>query len=488
VLFFLGNSLKKLLSSATNMVASAASLLVLLQQHVLLAALFVCLGLALMVVGAVTRYWFFRFKVDEERIQIRQGVFKKTELDMRFERIQGINTEQSLIYRLVGLVAVRFDTAGSTGSEGYVPAVSTGFADELRARVESMRVPVEDTVLQSAPSDVLVRLGRAEVLRVGLTDPRVLQAALAGLASLPVLLQVDEKTRGAVLGVAKEVVVDIVGHGPLATSIVVLGALIALALLLAIVSIVVVTLRYHGFELRREGTAFRSSAGLLTRKDVVVEAGKIQEVRLVQGVAMRWLKRFRVQALPATSGVPVGRDRVEQLIVPLLGDRTVATVRSSIFGREGWGLNLLPSSDRFVPVSAYYIWPRALWRGFVPAAVATAVLVPLFGEIGLLGLGWFVVVVLFAWQRWRRLAYLHDNDGMVFREGLLGYRTNAFLFRKVQRATVFRSPLQRRKGLADLVVHLASGVVQVPYIDHGTARRLQDYILFKAESSKRAWF
>ena len=73
------------------------------------------------------------------------------------------------------------------------------------------------------------------------------------------------------------------------------------------------------------------------------------------------------------------------------------------------------------------------------------------------------------------------------RSGLLGFRTVGLLFRKVQRVTVTQSRYQRRKGLASLRMYMASGKVSVPYIEHELAQQLRDYILYRVESSQRAW-
>ena len=91
------------------------------------------------------------------------------------------------------------------------------------------------------------------------------------------------------------------------------------------------------------------------------------------------------------------------------------------------------------------------------------------------------------YQAWRHAGYLVTDEGLVRRSGIIGYRTVALLYRKVQRVTVSQSPLQRRKELATLRVYMASGSVKIPYIPHALARQLQDYILYKIESSQRAW-
>ena len=92
-----------------------------------------------------------------------------------------------------------------------------------------------------------------------------------------------------------------------------------------------------------------------------------------------------------------------------------------------------------------------------------------------------------AYRSWRRAGYLHDDNEIVRRSGLLGYRTVALLFRKVQRVSVTQSRYQRRKNLASLRMYMASGSVRIPYISHETAKQLRDYILYKVESSDKAW-
>jgi putative membrane protein len=100
---------------------------------------------------------------------------------------------------------------------------------------------------------------------------------------------------------------------------------------------------------------------------------------------------------------------------------------------------------------------------------------------------WLPLIAVLSWRKWRRAGYLHDDDELVRRSGLFGFRTVSLLFRKVQRVTVTQSRYQRRKKLASLRMHMASGSVQVPYIDHAKAKQLRDYILYQVESSQKTW-
>ena len=100
---------------------------------------------------------------------------------------------------------------------------------------------------------------------------------------------------------------------------------------------------------------------------------------------------------------------------------------------------------------------------------------------------WIPISVLHIVRTWQHAGYHYTDEGFVRRSGTIGYRTVALLYRKVQRVTVSRSPLQRRKGLATLRVYMASGSVRIPYIKYELAQQLRDVILYKVESSQKAW-
>ena len=489
VLFFLTKAIKRLIGNTLQMVTSAGALVVFLRSDqmglagLVLAAIVVLLGAT-----AVLRYWFFRFSLDDEGLRIRQGVFKKTHLDIQFDRVQGMDVEQSLVYRLLGLATVTFDTAGSAAREGQIPAVSRDFANALRQRIEQrpQRASARAAPREEGPA-LLVKLDAADMVRIGLTD----RSVLIGLAILPAFYQAyDDALQAFATRAVATVSEEFAELGLGAGLLVVTGLAVVGLVVLAVVTVASAFLRFHDFELIQDGSAFRSRAGLLTRKEVVVERAKVQQLRVEQGVVMRLLQRCRLKMLPATSGAPSGNSTpvgAQMLQVPLLDLDLLGDLRRRVFGDEGTLLQLRPGRDGFIAVSPLYIRARLLAVGVLPGILVAGVLVPLVGLGALLALAWPLLVGLVAWQTWRRRGYRYDDDGLVSRAGLIGFSVDAFLFRKVQGATVSRSPLQRRNDLASLTVHLASGHVTVPYIDYATACRLRDYMLFKVESSRLPW-
>ena len=250
-------------------------------------------------------------------------------------------------------------------------------------------------------------------------------------------------------------------------------------------------LRFHGSTLRQEGGALHTRRGLLTRKELRVRLRKIQNLTVTQSLRLRCFARFRVRAPSASSGPADARSmeaaREANLTVPLTDERGVRELGAQALGEEGRGLPLLPTAEGFVRISPLYIRARLLVWGIVPALLATVVLLPAIDYAALWALAWAPLVGAVAWQRWRRHGYWHDDHGLSRRMGLFACHVEAALFRKAQGATIWRSPLQRRHGLASLHIALASGAVAVPYIDYAKARQLRDYVLYKAESSRQPW-
>ena len=539
IVFFIGRTIKSFTQSLIQLVATFGVLAVLIERNPQV-ALAIPVGILAIIAAGVLQYWFFRFRIEEDRIHIHQGVVRKTALDLPFDRVQGINIERSLIDRILGLVTVSLDTAGSATAEGQLPSVTSELADDLRGRIRASRpakaaddvgagdVPAvsPDGVTRetSAPAEslgqILLKLRAGDIVRIGFANRNLVMAAaflgIFGQSFAFVAERLDPIVEEAFLGA-----------GTLIQVLVVIGFVIGFVIAGLAFSLLGAFLRYHGFTLWREGTAYRTRAGLLTQREVVVENRKIQQLTLSHNMVLRLFRRHRLRALPAAllsnqgGADAAGLQIAEVLEVPLLQGPEAEDLRTRLFGREGRALSLLPRSPTFKRVSPHYIRALTLRISFMSVLIATPFLAgilqadadtrladavlgltgttflsPLLadGVVGPVALGLFLwwlasipVAALIAWVRWRRQGYLHDDDGLASRSGFLGRKVDAFLFRKAQSVDVTQSPLQTRKGLATLNVRLACGQIAVPYIDLGVASRLRDYMLYRVESSRRRW-
>ena len=503
--------------------------------------------LTVAVVGGL-QYWFFRFRIEDDRILIRQGVINRTAVDLPFDRIQGINVNRSPIERVLGLVTVVLDTPGSISAEGQLPTVDPEIADQLLAKVAEHQVdgpdggagPAQDldaTARDWIPGEaegpatgaseraaraegaVLQKLTGRDLFRMGLVS--------RGLVLYAVLLlvlgrQVDVATDAA-LGAFDNVREVLGGLGALAAAVAVAALALGLLVLVLAARVGSAFVRYHGYTLWREGRSYRSRAGLFTRKEAVARIRKIQQLRVYQGAVYRFFGRYRIEMPPIGESEDAEDDEAEStggtvdadtLSVPWADSALVERIRSGIFRGEGERLATLPGDEAFTRVSRLYMRAAALrflFAGVPAGAVALLLLgymvsvswrggdvdsdVVLTRFIGIwidASVIWAALSVVLAapvgWLRWRATAFMHDDDGLSCRSGLIGYSVEAFLFRKAQGVTVTQSPLQRRHGLATLEVETACGSITVPYIDYARVCALRDLIVYKVESSRRQWY
>lgn len=434
------------------------------------------------VVGSVLSWLFFRYQIRDDSILIRSGVIKKKQLDIKFDRIQGVNTQQNPVYRVLGLVTVAFDTAGSSGNEGNLPAVTREFANTLRKNIGSRETEQTDDEQPARATESLLKLGWRDMIRIGLADRRALIIfAFIG----PMMEQIGDNIEQAIQNAMRSVSLDSLQLDAGTGALIVVGLLLAMVFLLVTVSTGAAFLRYHNFELFLDGRTLRSHGGLVTRHEHSMDLEKIQTIRLQQGIVQIWLGRYRMTARQAISG---NKQRSQKMFtIPVVTAELADALRLLFLAPEAGRLTQDPRSELFRPVSRYYMRSSILFVGLIPTIIMTAVLLAEAGLVGLVALIWLPLVALFSWRNWKRAGYVHDDNEIVRRSGLLGYRTVGLLFRKVQRVTITQSRYQRRKNLASLRMHMASGSVRVPYIEHEKAKQLRDYVLYKGESSQQAW-
>jgi putative membrane protein len=484
ILFFLGRILRLIAKNAWQSLAPLFAFLVAYQGDIVNKLIVGGVLLAtVIVVGAVLSWLFFSYQIGDDSILIRSGVFKKKQLDIKFDRIQGVNAEQNPVYRFLNLVTVTFDTAGSSGNEGNLPAVTREFANSLREQIG--RGQAEDVIDEEQPAAhvrSLLKLDWRDMIRIGLADRRALIVfALIG----PLFDQMGDRIKPVIESAVESVVLEALQLGIGAGAAIALIIVFGVTLLFVLISVAAAFLRFHNLEVFLDGHTLRSVGGLLTRHEHAMDLQKIQTLRSQQGIVQSGLGRYTLTARQAISG---RRGHAGKMFTrPVVTATMVDQLRPLMLAPAGGRLTQDPRSHRFQPVSRYYLRSRILYLGALPATILATIFTAAEGPVGLLALIWIPLVSLVSWRNWRRAGYLHDDNELVCRSGLLGYRTVALLFRKVQRVTVTQSRFQRRKHLASLRLYMASGSVRVPYIALTSAQQLRDYILYKVETSQQAW-
>jgi uncharacterized membrane protein YdbT with pleckstrin-like domain len=82
-------------------------------------------GTALLIVGGLIKRIGTVYTITNQRLRIKRGIFAKRVQQTRIERVQNVNTDQSVVERLLRVGTVDFDTAGTDDSDFTFAGVSS---------------------------------------------------------------------------------------------------------------------------------------------------------------------------------------------------------------------------------------------------------------------------------------------------------------------------------------------------------------------------
>src|SRR3712207_1785413 len=380
------------------------------------------------------------YEVSGGAFHLRQGVVQKNERTIPLDHVQSVDTVQGLIQRLFGVVEVRVETAGGGASEpdASLAALDRADAEALRREIEgSRRVPVE----VAEGSNVPRRLRTRELLVAGATSGQI-GVALSLIAVASQLLD-DVLSEG----LARRLVET---FAPRSVTVVLLLVL-ALGLLAWLLAIGGTVLAYTGFTLSRDGEFLYIRRGLLERREATIPLGRIQAVRISEGLLRQPFGLASLRVESAGYGEDAG---VSAVMFPLLPFGEVQELLRAAAPEFAVAPPLEPLPRRALR--------RYLFRAIVPALVLAAagalISYLVFGSaLGLLLFALAPPSALYGWLRFRDAGWALAGDRLVVRSRGLARVTVVATRRRLQSRSVLQNPFQRRLGLANFGAEVASG-------------------------------
>lgn len=417
------------------------------------------LPFVMQMVSGLLSYLTVQYQLTTGELLLREGILHRQERRIPIDRIQDLAFESTLLRRVLGLVAVRVETASGKAAEAMLDSLGRVEAEQLRLVLQQARaerrtaaVPAPAEVAGPEPEpELLVHQTRTSDLVVrGLTDMRI--GALLVTAFVVLDMFDNLGVLGRLRGIAGPIT-DWIARlpGPW------LGALLlalAVAVLAggAMVAVVGNVVQFWTFTLTVRDGVLQRRFGLLTTRQKTLPLRRVQRVT----TASTWLQRpfgfCTVRADSASSGTSTAEDQKGgwDLVVPL----------ADVARAEAVLPVLLPGLDPRA-VAWQHVSPLLVARTTLEAAVlALVLLVP-----GLVWLGPASLLVLLlvplAWLLgqlvWRNFGWAAPDGFVALRRGILG-RYQAFIpLVRVQSVILLAGPVDRMFGLAQLVVHVAGG-------------------------------
>ena len=442
-------------------------------------------GLAATVIGTVASWlgwWRLTYTIGETDIRVESGILSRSARSVPFERIQDVSLEARPLPRLLGLVAVKFETGAGGGDDLSLQYLAASEGERLRQLVRERRdeelaaqasdgaaTATEAAAPASSEGEVLFAMGPGRLLRFGLFEFSLAVFAVLGgaLQYVDNVTDIDVWNADVWYGWLKEQGSTIAALGPYAQAIGALAGLVGLIVIGFATGVVRTMLRDWGFTLTRSARGFRRQRGLLTRTDVVMPAHRVQGLVIDTG-----LLRYRfgwhglsfvslAQDSEGESHVVAPFARMEEL-APIVG---AAGFRLPDEGTAWQRASKRQRTDKAVLDSVI----------FVLAAIPVAIFAP--PGLFLIPLGAAVVTVaanLYAWE-FRRFAL---GETQIFAtSGFLSPTSRIATRLKLHSVEIAQGPVARRRGYATVHLGLAGGSFAIAGVPLAEARALRASVL-----------
>lgn len=444
---------------------------------------------SIQIIGSLLAYFKYYYWVADNQLFVKKGVLKTIQLTIPLDRIQTIQRNATFLHRLFGVTGLEIETAGSVKQELELSALSLSQAKRLEEYIltykSSLPKPTEleeGEIAESTSSPesykVLFKKPPLGVFRAGIAQNH-LQPLLIFMASAFGSINYIDQAMGWGEGQWVRELIKLFGSEPDPESAWIFLLFIPVVLGLSVLySLVRTFLLYYDLTVKHDPKGMRISTGLLNKKEFSILFQKIQFVRWYTNPLQRWLKLMNFRFFQAASEA-VARKKAFTIVGATVAE--FQQVLSLLYKEE--------ALEGFFPykISGLWVYRRWLWFALLPSLVATGVAF-ITKEWLWFHVWWLHPVVLWlSWRFWKRFEITVNPHLLRLHKGIWWRTTTLLPWFKVQSVSIHQTPYQSRYLLADVVLHTASGNIQLPYIPKSLADEFHTYAMYQIEDSDQPW-
>jgi putative membrane protein len=436
--------------------------------------------LLLVTLFAIIEWRTFRFRVNNDQLEVKRGLLFTKKDEIPLSRIQNIRYEQPFYFRPLSLGTLVIETAGSKKDEAHLAALDMHQAQTLKSlllnlthsNLKHSTLSRSDTAVSTTPhaqADSKHNLDHAQpIMRKNLRDLILFGfyqnnfiwfAVIAG----PIAGQINwDKIFDSPLAQQFWLWVQQQTHQNigLQTVLVIIG-LFAIYSLFALISIIAAILKYHPYQLDKHDDTLQRSGGVISHQQDALAIKRIQLVHAQQPVIARIFNRWTLY-FKQVKGHEVEQKTKQHMLIPSVKSTEVESLLASMAQLSG-GATPLP--ERYTPIHINWLRKRIV----VPLLAAT--LLSIMGYYGHHSLGFFeftwfatAMVMLAIYIRYKQWGYVVADEVIWQHSGFLGQQWKRVAFEKIQHVKITQTQDQKQARLAYVEVGLASGSVVFPYI------------------------
>lgn len=444
------------------------------------------IGLAIVAIGTLFGYVAWRrltYTIREQDIRVERGMFARSARSVPYERIQDVSLEQKLIPRLLGLVAVKFETGAGGGDDLSLTFLKEEHGEELRQLVRAWRDEHEagaDVDRGAQPiareAEPLFTMGPRRLFTFGLFEfSLAVFAVLAGLTQYADGFVDFEIWDPNIWETFLEEQLGVVAAlGTYAQIVSAIAGLFAVFLIGSATGLARTFMREWNFLLERTARGFRRRRGLFTRTDVVMPIHRVQGI-VIGTRAIRY--RFGWHSLKFVS-LAQDAGAANHVVAPFAKLDEIAPIAAAAgFAVPDETADWHRASKRYMVDSAIV---EALTIFGIGLAVWAAFLsfLPDWSDVvigvTLMLAGISALAQVFSWRFQRHML---DPDQIAVRSGVFSPRSRIANRTKLHSAQIAQGPIARWRGYATLHLGQAGGEFAILGIPIERARAVRAMVL-----------
>lgn len=433
----------------------------------------------LLVIHAILYYLNFKFHVEKDSFILRKGYLRKQELNIPFERIQSVNYKANVLQRLLKVVSLEIDTAGSVKKELNIIALERDFAEALKNTLNTTTTSKEPEIVsneqsnQRVQSKRLITLQIGELIKIGLLQNHLQMALIILAFGWQFYNELADTFKDEVNKVSGQV-----NEQVLQSSLLVLIFMGLLFLAISVVaSIIKIIIKFFEFEFSKTEAAFQMQAGLLNRKNILIPFKKIQELVWETNPLKKAFSLFSIKIKQANSQFDKKKSFLE---IPGCEKGNLNHLRKIIFDEDEFLHN------RQYKISRKFFWRILFAMGCLPILLSLPLYI--FDVIHfVVPIIWFAFSIWASWLAVGKRYFRISENQLIVSKGMFGQDWRQLNIYKIQVVDFKQSIFQRRSGLASIKLYTASGSTSIPFISESLARELHKYLVYKIQSTEKSW-
>lgn len=446
--------------------------------------LYIYLGIAFFLVFFLVRAYLifinFQFKVTDNYFILKQGILKKTNTSISFDRIQNINFKQNIIQQIIGVHEVNIETAGSNKTEISIKAMPFNKAKALKKQLTNNKI-VEELTAEKTEEKPLLKISPLALLKISLTENHI-QSLLIFLALLFGLFQQLQQVFKGILkdNIISEYIKE--SSSSFQQSLFLAVVLVILLVFTAILSSFVRVFLFHfNLTVFVKKQSFEIYQGLFTKKSIILKKEKIQNITISTNPIKKILGISFITFKQAVSG-RVNQKKEKLIRIVGCKKEQIAEVKALLFNFADVDSLEKKQVHTYLKVRMYFrVVLFLLLINIGVHFIFTDAKIYLFN---LFAFPFFIFIINLIY---RKRFYKINKDILLVGTGILETHLTYLPFFKVQNIKMKQTFFQERNKVVDLVFQTASGKIKLPCIDKNEAIKIYNYTLFKVESSKDLW-